>query len=123
MEEDVLRRVRLAPYRKGKGPTFSLVMYDTHRTDGRGCTKIGYRLTMREDGKSTLLFSGEDFAGSPGRADDADLTAAALLGFLTLKPGDTDAEYFAKYTEAQKAFCDAHAESLATESLYRFGDD
>ena len=122
-EEDVLRRVRLTPYRKGAGPTFTLVMYDTHQRDWRGQTKIGYRLAMREHGKTVVLFAGEDFTGSPLRSDDDDLTVAALLGFLTLKPGDTDADYFAKYTDAQKAFCDAHAEMLAWESIQRFGED
>ncbi len=122
-DEDVLRRVRLTPYKKGAGPTFTLVMYATSRRDWRDQTRIGYRLTMRERGKTVVLFAGEDFSGSPLRSDDSDETVAALLGFLTLRPGDTDADYFAKYTDAQKAFCDAHAETLGAEAITRFGED
>jgi hypothetical protein len=34
-------------------------------------------------------------------ADDSLETVASLLTFLTLRPGDTDADYFAGYTPAQ----------------------
>ena len=40
-------------------------------------------------------------------ADDADATLRALLGFLTLRPGDTDADYFDGYTQRQRAFCES----------------
>ena len=55
----------------------------------------------------------EDFAGSPLHADDSDETLRALIGFLTLRPGDTDPEYFEHYTERQRQFCDQDAEALS----------
>lgn len=120
---DILRRVRLTPYRKGYGPTFTLIMWATDRTDSRGQTRIGYELRQHEHGRTAVLFTGEDFAGSPLHADDSDSTVAALLGFLTLRPGDTDREYFDDYTPEQRAYCDAHAETLNGEVYARFGKD
>lgn len=119
MARDVIRRVRLTPYRPGMGPRFNLTVWDTGRRDWRGQSKLGYEL--RSAGRT--LFTGEDFAGSPIHADDSDATIAALLGFLTLQPGDTDREYFAAYTPEQFAYCEAHAEALAAEVYARFGED
>lgn len=118
-----LREVRLAPYLRGHGPTFHLMTWDTGRRDRRGQPYIGYRFTMREaTGLRTLLFTGEDFSGSPLHAIDSDQTVASLLSFLTLRPGDTDADYFEGYTDVQRAYCDAHAETLASEVYSRFGE-
>lgn len=90
---DVLRHVRLES-------GHVLRTYDTHRTRG-GRTCIGYTFS---DPSGAVLFAGEDFRPSPMHADDSDATLRGLLGFLTLRPGDTDAEYFADYTPAQLAF-------------------
>lgn len=121
---DTLRSVRLEPYAAGRGPVFYLVTWDTGRADGRGQTIIGYRLQSRRSRlapRPVTLFEGEDFAGSPLHADDSDATLAALLSFLTLRPGDTDAEFFANYTAEQLAFCAEHAEALGYEAERRFG--
>jgi hypothetical protein len=69
-----------------------------------------------------LLFEGEAFAGSPLHADDSDATVAALLAFLTLRPGDTDSEYFDGYSPAQLHFAERHAEVLSAEAAFRFGE-
>ncbi len=42
------------------------------------------------------------------------------MGFLTLRPGDTDPDYFEDYTPEQHAYCDAHAEALSCEVSARF---
>lgn len=123
MERDTLRRVILRPYRPGL-PHFALHMWATTRRDHRGQTVIGYELRQYAKGaKPVMIFTGEDFCGSPLHADDADETVAALLGFLTLRPGDTDADYFERYTPAQLEFCDQHAEALCCESIARFGEN
>lgn len=36
----------------------------------------------------------------------------ALLGFLALRPGDTDAEYFERYTPEQLDFAAEHGDEL-----------
>ena len=95
--EDVLRHLRFTEVPGSP----ELTMYDTHVRDSRGQTIIGYSLMV--DGN--VMFEGEDFAGSPMHADDSDACVRALLCFLTLRPGDTDAGYFAEYTEDQRAWC------------------
>lgn len=117
---DILRRCTFHPYPAWMGPRFTLVMYDPHRPRmGTGQYTLGYRFFM--DGK--LLFSGEDFGCSPMHAIDSDEAVACLLSFLTLKPGDTDSEYFEKYTAEQLDYAKQHAESLWCTVTDRFGED
>ena len=94
---DTLRRVRLTPLTDGR--TFELHMWDTGRTDRRGQSFIAYRFGVVGD--EAPLFEGTDFAGSPMHADDSDACVATLLTFLTLRPGDTDRDYFDDYTPDQ----------------------
>lgn len=123
MDHMHLRTCRFQPYRKGMGPTFILQTADSGRVDSRGCTYIAYSLRMKEPGKpSVLLFEGEDFAPGMGQCDDSDDVVAGLMGFLTLRPGDTDDEYFQNYTDLQKDYCDQHAESLSCTVTDRFGE-
>ena len=117
-----VRTVRLTPYRKGLGPRFTLKVVDTGRTDARGCSVLAYVLKQREGGQTSVLLEGTDFRPSPLHADDSNATVAALLGFLTLRPGDTDEEYFLGYTRTQLEFCAQHAEALSAESFSRFGE-
>lgn len=105
---DTLRDVAL-PCSSG---TYRLHMRATTRTDRRGQTIIGYTFTSPA---GVVLFEGADFAGSPMHSDDSDACVRSLLCFLTLRPGDTDPEYFENYTDQQRAFCDSDAEEL---SLY-----
>ena len=92
---------------------FTLELFDTGRTDWRGQTRLGYRFT---DGER-VVFEGADFAGSPLHADDSDATVAALLGFLSLRPGDTDREHFADYTPEQLEWADQNGEELGLLAL------
>jgi hypothetical protein len=80
---------------------FTLRLWDTYRRDSRGQSILAYEL---KDGR-TVVFSGDDFAGSPMHADDSLQTVCTLLAFLTCKPGDTDSEYFARYTSDQMDWC------------------
>ena len=116
---DKLREVRLSPYRRGCGPAFRLVTYDTGRTDSMGKSILGYEFFEGRE----LLFAGEDFHCSPMHAVDSDDAVASLLNFLTLRPGDTDREYFDSYTPRQMEYAEQHAETLACEVMARFGDD
>lgn len=65
-----------------------------------GKSRMGYYLA-RPDG--AVLFQGDDYF-VPGVCDDGG-AATGLLGFLTLKPGDTDEEYFDDYTPEQLDWC------------------
>ena len=99
---DTLRRVNIDGY--------TLHTYATNRTDWRGQSYIGYTFASPD---GDVIFSGTDFVGSPMHADDSDETLRALLSFLTLRPGDTDRDYFDGYTERQIAFRDCDAEALS----------
>ncbi len=126
--ENILRRCIFRPYRKGMGPTFRLVTWDTYGTCHGGKSRLGYRLTMHdtkggwgEFPRCAVLFEGEDFGCSPMHAIDSDEAVAAIMGFLTLRPGDTDREYFQDYTAEQLAYCSQYAEALSCEIEARFG--
>jgi hypothetical protein len=70
---------------------------------------IGYRFSTPD---GTVLFEAEDCGVAPSHPIDSDDALRGLLGFLTLKPGDTDAEYFAEYTPEQHEFAENEAEAL-----------
>ena len=116
-DENHIRTIRLIPYRRGCGPRFTLQLWDTYkRIDGKN--QLAYRLSMH-DAKTSVLFTGADFGCSPMDAIDSDATIESLMGFLTLRPGDTDPEYFQDYSAAQLEYADQHAEALSCEVSYR----
>lgn len=91
----------------------TLRTWDPCRIGGR----TGYEL---RDPAGAVLFHGADFGPGAATAIDSDEALRGLLGFLTLRPGDTDAEYFAAYTPEQTAF----AQSSDCELLqFLYGSD
>lgn len=121
--ENQLRRVKFSPYLRGKGPTFNLVTWDCNRRDGYGKAVLGYRLTMTLGLSQTVLFEGEDMHCAPGDAVDSDAAIESIMSFLTLRPGDTDPEYFKDYTAVQLKFCSQWAETLSGEVQGRYCDE
>lgn len=115
---EFIRRCIFKPYLKGQGPTFILTLWDINRRDHLGKNMLKYRLNM---GRKTL-FQGEDFACSPMDAIDSDACVNSIMGFLTLRPGDTDQDYFYNYTLEQREFCEQHAENLSYAVLDRLGE-
>ena len=113
-DEDRLRKVNLDGY--------ILELWATNRLTGgnHGKEILGYRLTAPADKGGDVIFEAEDFGCSPVVAIDSDTAIRELMGFLTLVPGDTDREYFEKYTDRQKRFCEDEAESL---KLFGFTDE
>lgn len=95
---------------------YTLRTWDTNeREPGRfGKSRIGYEF---RDPTGRILFKGDDYF-VPGVVDD-DESLRGLLGFLTLRPGDTDAEYFDGYTDSQMAF----AESSDAEYLSMYAHE
>ena len=139
VKRDYLRTVRFQPYRKGMGPVFQLRTWDTGRSYPTGQHILGYELrqcawTEQVPGYGTnmhgymhrpasVLFTGEDFGCAPSDAIDSDGAVRGVMGFLTLRPGDTDSDYFEGYSKEQFAFCTHHAEALSLEVTNRFGED
>lgn len=89
------------------GP-FRLELYDTNQTR-YGKSQLAYQ--FYHNGK--LVFEGDDFCASPLHAIDGDETVAGLLTFLSLRPGDTDPEYFEGYTPEQMDFAQQEGENLS----------
>jgi len=103
--KELLRDVDIEGYR--------LRLYDTGTTTDGTHQRLAYDFTA--PGETVPLFEGSDFGASPIHAIDSDETIRSLLCFLTLRPGDTDREYFDDYTMAQLDFTRTDAERL---SLY-----
>ncbi|MDX3106889.1 hypothetical protein [Nonomuraea angiospora] len=85
-------------------------------TDGR--TRWLYRLSHH----NTTIFTATDISSPVGVVLSASTlinSATTVLGFLTLRPGDTDADYFDAYTPEQLTWRDSYAEEL---SLYTMED-
>ena len=100
--------------REWKEESFHLKLYITDVYRDR--EMLGYE--FYHDGK--LIFEGEDFGPGAFQAIDSDSTVAALLGFLALQKGDTDAEYFDDYTKEQLQFSEEFGEQL---SMYAYDLD
>lgn len=90
---------------------FRLDLYDTGRRDGGAFGKCYLAYTFRHKGE--VIFQGEDFSPGASMSIDGDAAVAGLLVFLSLRPGDTDKEYFERYTEKQLTFAQAHGEELS----------
>lgn len=74
----------------------------------------GERLEYRFTDKGKVIFTGNDYRPSPMHAIDSLESVYGLLGFLSLQPGDTDKEYFDKYSEDQLAWSESgRAEELS----------
>jgi hypothetical protein len=78
------------------------------RDEGRHHCRLAYEFYHNDE----LIFEGDDFGSSPMHSIDGDETVAALLSFLSLKPGDTDREYFESYTPRQMEWCQEHGEEV-----------
>jgi hypothetical protein len=93
--------MKYEPIRLWRRDGFALKLWDTRRVDHYGKPILTYKLF---DG-GRLIFKGEDFHGSPLHAVDSLDTVEGLLAFLTLRPGDTDPDYFESYSPRQMAWC------------------
>lgn len=133
MKPEKLRTYTFKPYLGKHRPHFILTTWDVNRRDSNGKRILRYRLTMVQPAlkvcgdtiprRREVIFEGEDFAVSPLHAVDSVAAAEGIMCFLTLRPGDTDAEYFAGYTPRQREFADTHAEGLAAEYISRWCDE
>lgn len=94
---------------------FSLRLFDTFTTDYLGKSRLAYELrdSQFSDHPREPIFQGDDFCASPMHAIDSLDTVAGLLAFLSLRPGDTDSEYFDSYTPRQLTWCAERAEYLS----------
>lgn len=93
---------------------FLLSVEDTGKRDEHGKHVVSYRFW--KDVQVEPIFAGADYCTHSDA--ESDESVRGLLGFLTLKPGDTDSEYFEKYTPRQVEFTESGAiEELAMWSV------
>lgn len=81
---------------------FDNVVLEIGDCTGYGKGRSLYRYTMTVNGE--LIFKGDDYGTSPMFDAHSLDSLIGLLGFLTVKPGDTDDEYFEDYTQEQLDF-------------------
>lgn len=97
---------------------FLVELFETGFTDYEryGHTYVAYRFYdvdyAFETGNADPIFAGTDYGIPSGQTIDGDHAVRGILGFLSIRPGDTDAEFFDGYTERQLAWVDARAEEL-----------
>ena len=102
-DKDVLRYVSLV------GTGCRLILW--YIGDVAGRPKLGYAFFPAKSRKP--LFEGRDYSTGFSTSVDSDEALRGLMGFLTLRPGDTDAEYFDNYTPAQMAWAQANGEYMS----------
>lgn len=109
---DNLEAEKDEPIREWEDGKFKLKMWEADdRIPNRVIRNyLAYRFWY--DGKE--VFKGADYAPDASQTDDGDEAVAGLLHFLSLKPGDTDSEYFDSYTTEQMQFAILHGEELGT---------
>lgn len=107
-----LRTCRFAPYRSG--PKFSLVTWETGLRDKDHRIQVAYQ--FKQDRR--VIFQGQDFWLSQYSCIDGNEAMASLMGFLTLREGDTDQDYFV--TQDQIDFSNEHAETLSAYCFHKF---
>lgn len=123
---ELIRTLKLTPYKRGMGPRFILDIFDGGAPLGKGPQwTVGYRLVMKMPGRrdEIVLFEGADYGCSPLHAIDSDESLAGLISFLCLQPGDTDSEYFKDYSQEQIAFAHEHGTALLIEAEHMLGEE
>lgn len=81
---------------------YTLFLQFTGKQNRGGEDQVKYKFLTPD---KEILFEGADFFCSPLIVNPESKEAAiSLLGFLTLRKGDTDADWFKKYTPAQLQF-------------------
>jgi hypothetical protein len=96
------------PIRTWAEEGFRMEMLSTGSFDNRGVEYVAYEFYHHDE----LIFEGNDYSPSPLHDPADDDSVAGLLGFLSLKPGDTDREWFESYTPRQLAWCQEHGDHL-----------
>jgi hypothetical protein len=112
-------------------PTLAIQAYDANRTDphtGHQYIDVRARLYYTDDASGkrryrTIFKRGATWCGvNRWTSLDGKEARELVLSLLSMKPGDTDPEYFASYTPAQLAFASRYGEELDMVRMDRFGD-
>lgn len=116
---DYLFTLRVKPFRVGE--TITIRAFDANRTDSTGHSRIDVEV---REGSSVIFPRGALYCGVPcGTTVDGVDARELVLSLVAMKPGDTDSEYFADYTEEQLAFAHEYGEVLDLARYDRYCDE
>lgn len=87
------------------GMPYMLHVWDAQTRADTGQHQVGY--AFYHVNEATPIFAGEDIGISPAHAIDSDAALRSIMGWLTLRKGDVDADFFADYTPRQLEFRDS----------------
>jgi hypothetical protein len=115
-----VRVARFRPYTGDQGEG-TLILWDGNARDEAGRYCVQFRLLWSTMPEPLFDVDAGPFHGHV--SVDGDKAIVGVMGFLCLKPGDTDPDYFDKYTPAQLEWAETHAESVSCEVMARYGED
>ena len=120
-DPNFLFELHFALYCKECGPSRVTIRAWEHGFEGPNHTRIDCQLLW--NGKEVFP-RGSMWAGVPSHQSiDGDAAKELATSLFCMKPGDTDAEFFANYTPEQIEWVNAHAETLSLEKVSRFGEE
>ena len=74
-------------------------------------------------GGAVIFPRGTLYCGIPGgTCTDGIAARKVVMSLVAMRPGDTDDEYFADYTPAQRDWAEEHGEALSCEAQSRYCD-
>jgi hypothetical protein len=118
------KRIFTLRYSLDDGSRLTIDAYDTGVMDNRGTTRITIR-AVHHIGKDRRVIwrPGETWCHpGPGDCDDSDKAKELVTSLVTIRPGDTDADYFEGYSPEQLEFCERYGEVLQMIAWERYGE-
>lgn len=101
-------------FKTSDGRKVSIVVTESDKQRSSSHTRLDIEVKVD---RKVLFPAGQLYVGIPGhKAINGNFAKENVLACLALKPGDTDAESFADYSEAQLAFVNANSDMLCMKS-------
>lgn len=105
---------------------FDMAQFDTEtgkRITSETHHAITYEVVLFQNGGREVVWSpGQSWVGMPGHQTiDGRAAKEAILHAVSMKPGDTDEDFFADWTGAQRSFGETWGEEIGLISEERFG--
>lgn len=104
------------------GKLCRIYAYDSNHTDPQtGHMRIDVEVFH---GPECIFRVGELYcAVNRWTAIDSDAAKSLVLSLVAMKPGDTDADYFEGYSDAQKRWAQAFGDEITMVRYDRYGED
>lgn len=120
MYENLNRAFTLRVRLRTDEPMIIIHAYDGPHVHPAGRSRLD--LEVRQGGR-TIFARGDLWITIPGFwATDGAKAKEAALSCVAMRPGDTDPDYFAHYSDEQLDWARANGEALSCEGENRYGD-